>query len=250
MIIAMLINGTIVITVIIFAIIGPPATSSILLNLLIILCTVMAATVEASIFEWTLHKHIMHKKRQVKWAWLQKIVNYAHHSHELVHHGLFRADGTYHDTNGENIHKVPMAWWNGPVLVCVASLPFWGISYLLSIWFHWIWIIPSSAVATIAFIFFVYEYTHWCMHLPKNRWIERTAYFKWANGHHLLHHHGMKTSNFNVVCPPIADQLFGTYVARAKRKFTQVTGPAVPNVQPSLFQQNPKVLNLGRILLR
>ncbi len=210
--------------------------NSILINILILITTIPIAVFEASVFEWTLHKHLMHKKRDVKWSWLRKIVNYAHHSHEIVHHGLFRADHTYHDIDGKNIKKVPMAWWNGPVLVSTASLPFWAFSLFLLNWFNWLWLIPVTAITTIAFIFFMYEYTHWCMHLPKDRWIERTEYFKQANGHHLLHHHGMKTYNFNVVCPPIADKLFGTYLKVAKREFTQVTGPAVPNVQPSSAQ--------------
>jgi hypothetical protein len=37
--------------------------------------------------------------------------------------------------------------------------------------------------------------------------------------------------NFNVVLP-IADLCLGTFMARAKARFCQATGPSVPDMQP------------------
>ena len=75
-----------------------------------------------------------------------------------------------------------------------------------------------------------YEYIHWCMHLPKQRGIERSGIFFRLNGHHLLHHRYMH-QNFNVVLP-LADLCLGTLLLRAKTHFAQTRGPSVPDVQP------------------
>jgi sterol desaturase/sphingolipid hydroxylase (fatty acid hydroxylase superfamily) len=75
-----------------------------------------------------------------------------------------------------------------------------------------------------------YEYLHWCMHLPRERRVERSGLFFRLNGHHLLHHRYMG-KNFNVVCP-LADLCLGTLLLRSPVAFAQATGPAVPNVQP------------------
>ncbi|MGH7993446.1 MAG: fatty acid hydroxylase, partial [Limisphaerales bacterium] len=75
-----------------------------------------------------------------------------------------------------------------------------------------------------------YEYMHWCMHLPKKRYVEHSGIFFRLNGHHLLHHRYMH-KNFNVVLP-LADLCLGTLLLRSKVAFAQARGPSVPNVQP------------------
>jgi len=54
------------------------------------------AIVVASFFEHTLHRHLMHTKRQVRWAWINALINYAYNSHHVIHHGEFGAGPTYH----------------------------------------------------------------------------------------------------------------------------------------------------------
>lgn len=46
------------------------------------------------------------------------------------------------------------------------------------------------------------------MHVPMNRWIERTRAFQWLNAHHFIHHR-YAFRNLNVVFP-LADWLLGT----------------------------------------
>jgi len=72
---------------------------------------------------------------------------------------------------------------------------------------------------------------HWCMHLPRQRRVERCGIFFRLNGHHLLHHRYMN-KNFNVVLP-LADLMLGTFLARSTMNFAQARGPSIPNVQPS-----------------
>ena len=118
-----------------------------------------------------------------------------------------------------------MAWWNGPALIIIASSPWLLASLLTGYWPMYI-----GATLAIGLYYATYEYLHWCMHLPKERRVEKAGIFYRLNGHHLLHHRYMHR-NFNVVLP-LADLILGTLMVRSKVKFAQATGPQVPDVQP------------------
>ena len=119
-----------------------------------------------------------------------------------------------------------MAWWNAPLLM-VLHVP-------LALFMGWLFghpvAIASGALSALAVYYATYEYIHWCMHIPRQRSIERSGFFFRLNGHHLLHHRYMG-KNFNVVFP-LADAVLGTLVLRSQVCFAQATGPSVPNVQP------------------
>ncbi len=183
----------------------------------------VAMVISASFFEWALHRYIMHRPAGR--------LTYPFERHALVHHRIFKADHTYHLINEQDKETIPMAWWNGPVLVTVSQIPFAGASWLLG---HW-GILAGSALMCSAY-YGAYEYIHWCMHLPRTRNVERTGIFFRLNGHHLLHHRYMHR-NFNVVLP-LADLCLGTLLVRSKINFKQAEGPAVPNVQPKSIQQD------------
>ena len=183
----------------------------------------LIATVCASFFEWTLHRFIMHRP-------LGKFT-YPYQRHTLTHHRIFKADHTYHLIREEDKHTIPMAWWNGPALIASTLVPF-----LLASWFAGRWGILCGAAVAISSYYGAYEYLHWCMHLPRQRNVERSGIFFRLNGHHLLHHRYMGR-NFNVVFP-LADLCLGTLLLRSKAHFKQAEGPSVPNVQPRL----PKIV--------
>jgi hypothetical protein len=184
------------------------------------------AIVFASFFEWFLHKYVMHRP-------LGKFV-YPFETHAVVHHRIFKADHTYHLINEKDKHTIPMAWWNGPVLVLLCQLPFLAAC----LFFGNYWMLLGSFVAC-ALYYAAYEYMHWCMHLPKQRRVEQSWIFFRLNGHHLLHHRYMH-KNFNVVLP-LADLLTGTLMLRSKVCFAQAQGPRVPNVQPKVKKQRESV---------
>jgi hypothetical protein len=176
-----------------------------------------AAIPFASFFEWTLHRFVMHRP--------VGRFRYAFEAHAMVHHRTFKADHTYHLIHDEDKETIPMAWWNGPVLVLLCSLPFAVVAWLTG---NWGWV--AGALPAFALYYGAYEYIHWCMHLPKARRLEQAWVFRRLNGHHLLHHRYMH-KNFNVVLP-LADMLLGTLMLRSRIRFAQATGPAVPDVQP------------------
>jgi hypothetical protein len=178
---------------------------------------VVLGTVFASFFEWTLHRFVMHKPVGP--------FRYPFERHALIHHRIFRADHTYHLVNEEDKHTIPMAWWNGPVLVACCQIPFLAAAILSEKW----GLLCGAAIACTGY-YAAYEYMHWCMHLPRKRHVERSGIFFRLNGHHLLHHRYMH-KNFNVVLP-LADLLLGTLLLRSKVSFQQAEGPSVPDVQP------------------
>ena len=182
------------------------------------------STIVASFFEWMLHRFIMHRP-------VGKFT-YPFERHTLIHHRIFRADPSYHLIREEDKHTIPMAWWNGPVLVALSVVPFAAVA-----WFIGGWGLIAGAVISFASYYGAYEYIHWCMHLPRKRYVERSGIFFRLNGHHLLHHRYMH-KNFNVVLP-LADACMGTLLLRSGVHFKQAEGPAVPNVQPK--QRPPRV---------
>ncbi len=177
----------------------------------------MVAVAFASFFEWALHKYVMHRPVGA--------FDYPFRAHAVIHHQTFKADHTYHLIHDKDKHTIPMAWWNGPVLVFVGMIPFVVTSIALGTWG-----LAVGALVACAGYYGAYEYMHWCMHLPKRRNIERSGIYFRLNGHHLLHHRYMH-KNFNVVLP-LADLCLGTLLLRSKVHFKQAEGPAVPNVQP------------------
>jgi Fatty acid hydroxylase superfamily len=190
--------------------------------------TFAVAVVFASFFEWTLHRYMMHRPFGS--------FDYPFRAHALVHHQIFKADHTYHLLDEKDKWTIPMAWWNGPVLVLAGTSPFLLVALLTGNW----GLYCGSVLAGSAY-YGAYEYLHWCMHLPKRRQVERSGIFFRLNGHHLLHHRYMG-KNFNVVLP-VADLCLGTLLLRSRVHFKQAEGPAVPNVQPRASK--PALSGLG-----
>jgi len=184
----------------------------------------VVSTIVASFYEWTLHKYFMHRP-------VGKFT-YPYERHTLIHHRIFKADESYLLRREQDKHTIPMAWWNGPVLVLIGAIPLVSFAWISGRWFFLCGAIPACALYYSA-----YEYIHWCMHLPRKRYVERSGIFFRLNGHHLLHHRYMNR-NYNVVLP-LADLLLGTLMLRATVHFKQATGPAIPNVQPRARKTRP-----------
>jgi hypothetical protein len=177
----------------------------------------VANAVFASFFEWSIHKYVMHRP--------VGSFRYAFQAHAVVHHQVFKADHSYHLINPADKETIPMAWWNGPALILLGSIP----SLLIAL-FSGLWAVAAGSGILFVCYYIAYEYIHWCMHLPKGRRVEQPWLFRRLNGHHLLHHRYMH-KNFNVVFP-LADLCLGTLMIRSKTRFAQATGPSVPCVQP------------------
>ena len=185
----------------------------------------IGTVIVTSFIEWTVHRFLMHRP-------LGKF-DYPFKAHAVVHHGIFRGDETYHLQHEKDKETIPMAWWNGPVLIALCATPGTLTAWLLG---HWSLAIGAWAAGIAYYI--AYEYLHWCMHLPRKRGLERSGVFFRLNGHHILHHRYIH-KNFNVVFP-LADLCLGTLLVRSKIAFPQPKGAAVPDLQP--LEENPSLV--------
>jgi hypothetical protein len=183
-------------------------------------------TIFSSFFEWVLHRFLMHRRI--------RFFEYPFVRHALIHHHIFKSDHTYHLKKESDKDTIPMAWWNGPVLIAICQLPF-----LIAAAFSHKWGLLCGACISFTLYYAAYEYMHWCMHLPNRRSVERSSIFFRLNGHHLLHHRYMH-KNYNVVLP-LADLCLGTLLLRAKVHFKQAEGPSVPDVQPRVKRIMPRL---------
>ncbi|MEI6712671.1 MAG: sterol desaturase family protein [Verrucomicrobiota bacterium] len=171
----------------------------------------------SSFVEWAFHRYVMHRPFG--------LFAYPFRDHALGHHRVFRADHTYHLSKPADRGAILMGWWSGPVLSLIGALPALPLALASENW-----VIYWGAASGAALYYCAYQYLHWCMHVPKGRTIEKKQWFRRLNAHHLLHHRYMHR-NFNVVLP-LADVLLGTFIERARTRFTQPNSPAVPDVQP------------------
>lgn len=65
-----------------------------------------------------------------------------------------------------------------------------------------------SSLATLALVSWLLSYVHGCIHTPRDRLIERMAWFQWLDRHHYIHHIDL-SANINFLLP-LCDLLFGT----------------------------------------
>jgi hypothetical protein len=67
----------------------------------------------------------------------------------------------------------------------------------------------AAAAGTLAVISWLLAHVHGAIHTPKQRWIERQAWFQWLDHHHYIHHVD-PTANINFLLP-LCDVLYGTH---------------------------------------
>jgi hypothetical protein len=166
-----------------------------------IVCGLAGGIVWSSIFEWTLHKYVMHKPFFG--------FRYPFQAHALTHHRIFDWDDTYwlHDAN--DLDNVTFAWWNAPVLIGLNTPLMAGAVWLVTGGFTpEFWVASGCASGAMTLYYAAYESLHYCMHVPDKRWFQKMGWFRWIDDHHRMHHK-RPTSNLNVVLP-LADYLFRT----------------------------------------
>lgn len=158
----------------------------------------------ASFFEWAFHKHLFHSPRYVKATFK---------AHTLVHHQRYKyAPESYQSRDDDNKEHVTMDWFALPLFI--------GVHLPLFIVVQWVTGIPSiwGGLGAVVAYYTVYEYFHYCMHIPGKRWFERNPVFRFVKEHHRIHHKHMQ-KNLNVFFP-LADLCLGTFISQ-KREMTR-----------------------------
>jgi hypothetical protein len=154
------------------------------------------AFLAANIFEWWIHRYVMH--RPVKgFMGIYK-------RHTLAHHQFFTdQEWTIDDTRDYRITFFPP----------YALVAFMAMSIPPSLVAGWIW--SSNAgwllMCTTAGIYLNYEFFHLCCHLKEGWFVRSVPLINTIRRHHVAHHNQsiMMEKNFNLTYP-IADWLFGT----------------------------------------
>lgn len=175
----------------------------------------------ASFFEWAFHKYLFHSPKFVKATF---------HAHTVIHHQVYKYEHNSYEWQTEehpDTHKqhIAMAWFALPMFVGFHLPLFWAIEFFTHIPSLW------GGLAAVVTYYTVYEYFHYCMHIPGGRWFETNPLFRFAKEHHRIHHKYM-LANLNVFFP-LADLCLGTYrtpasVGTAVRKSKPAPKPEPP----------------------
>lgn len=188
----------------------------------------VVGVIQGSFFEWAFHRYWLHR------PWLPKD---CFTTHTLVHHQLCKFEDTFQVVHEEQEEALTFAWWGGPTLIAIGTLP----------WVLLAWGLHASGLALpfvpflIAFVaakvlyYLGYEGFHYLMHKPSIPFIERSAAFKFLERHHRIHHVRMNR-NLNVLLP-LADLVLGTLV---------VEMPVTPATPPSALETARKHSKLRR----
>lgn len=178
-----------------------------------------------SFFEWAFHKHLFHSPKYIKATFK---------AHALVHHQVYKYEpSAYEWQEGKDQDKehITMDWFALPLFVGV-HLPFlYLIEYVTKIPSMW------GGIAAISTYYFIYEYFHYCMHVPNGRAFEKSGVFKYAKEHHRIHHKHMQ-QNLNVYFP-LADKVLGTYRSVKSMTPAVATSEAVVSNERSLSDVSP-----------
>jgi len=167
-----------------------------------IILTILVTFLFSSVLEWFIHGHIMHGSLGTE------RIRQLH----TDHHTKYPPDSYKNYNHGPNVH-LPL--WMGVYVIGVNAIFGALASYIFNNWT----IIIVVVVISILY-FFVYNYTHTCLHVPTGRWFEGTRVFKFIDSYHILHHTKMpepgKFNNVAILCP-LPDIFFGTWIGRNKQ---------------------------------
>lgn len=158
----------------------------------------------ANLFEWYVHRHVMHRRR--------RLVAVLYDRHTPEHHRIFeRENMAIREPRELRLVLIPAAGVLGVVLLATPAAYLAGA--LLGADVGWI-VLASASLYVVG-----YELTHLCYHLPESSIIYRMSFFRLLREHHARHHQLelMQRYNFNVTVP-LGDLLFGTLAPRAKSK--------------------------------
>ncbi len=153
----------------------------------------VASFIYCSFLEWVLHKHFMHSPRFMREPFER---------HAVQHHGMHRSGRSFFADLREQPQYMLIGASFFPIFWCM-HLPIFVAFELLVARGSGFGIALGTAAYCLA-----YEVIHWCEHVPRNRWFERTRWFQFLLEHHRLHHKFAR-KNYNVVLP-LPDLLLGT----------------------------------------
>lgn len=160
--------------------------------------TVPVVFLLANIFEWWIHRYVMHRPR--RWSGARAIYN----RHTLTHHQFF----TDREMRFADHHD-----WRVTVFPPYALIVFILMSIPAGLLVGWL--VSANAgwllMCTTTSVYLIYEFMHFCCHIDENWFVRNCPFVNTIRRHHTAHHNQsvMMERNMNLTFP-IADWLFGT----------------------------------------
>ena len=159
---------------------------------------VPAVFLACNIFEWFLHKYVMHRPINVRG--LKAI----YERHTLNHHQFF--------TDGEMRFR-DQRDWRVTVFPPYALVVFTLMSIPAAAVVHFV--VSANAgwllISTTTSMYLIYEFMHFCCHVDENAFVRWCPFVNTLRRHHAAHHNSrlMMEQNMNLTFP-VSDWLFGT----------------------------------------
>jgi hypothetical protein len=160
--------------------------------------TIPAVFLLCNLFEWVLHRHVMHRPQRS--AALRAIYT----RHTLMHHQFFtREEMRFADHRDWRVTVFPP--YALVVFVLMSILPALVVGAVVSANTGWL------LMATTTGMYLVYEFMHFCCHVEENAFVRHCPFVNTLRRHHAAHHDPslMMERNMNLTFP-IADWLFET----------------------------------------
>lgn len=151
-----------------------------------------------NMFEWFLHRHVMHRKLNLPG------MKPVYTRHTLMHHQFF----TEHEMRFGDSHDWRVTFFPPFALVTFILMSAVGgvvLGYLLTPNVGWL------VVSTTTTIYMLYEFMHFCCHVEENWFVRYCPFVNTIRRHHTAHHDQslMMEVNMNLTFP-ISDWMFGT----------------------------------------
>jgi len=159
---------------------------------------VPVAFIGGNIFEWWIHRYVMHRPQ--KWAGAKAIYT----RHTLMHHQFFTEKemrfASQHDWRVTFFPPYALI-----VFILVSVPPSFLLGWLVSSNVGWLLMCTTTAT------YMIYEFMHFCCHIEESWFVRHCPFVNTIRRHHAAHHDQsiMMERNMNLTFP-IADWLFGT----------------------------------------
>ena len=160
--------------------------------------TVPIAFLLSNIFEWFVHRYVMH--RPINLPGLKAVYN----RHTLNHHQFF-TDSEIRFLNHRDWRVTVFPTYALVVFTLMSIVPALILGLLISSNVGWL------VISTTIGMYLLYEFMHFCCHVDENRLVANMPFVNTLRRHHTAHHNTrlMMERNMNLTFP-IADWLFGT----------------------------------------
>ncbi len=151
-----------------------------------------------NVFEWAVHRYIMHRPVNIKG--LRAI----YERHTLNHHQFFSDEEMrFRDHKDWRVTLFPPYALVVFILMSIPGAIILGLIFTPNV--GWLFISTTTAM------YLIYEFMHFCCHVDENAFVRHCPFVNTLRRHHTAHHNArlMMEVNMNLTFP-IADWLFGT----------------------------------------